>query len=173
MATTVRLARMEDAATVVSILHEAAAWLESQGTPMWRGHELRHAELSADVASDLFWIALADDDPAGVMKLQLDDPEFWPDVPPGESVVLHRLAVRRQFAGQSVSTTLMSFAVERARALGMRYLRLDCEARRPKLRAMYERFGFEHHSDRQVGPYFVSRYFIDVNGRSVTRSACR
>jgi hypothetical protein len=37
-------------------------------------------------------------------------------------------------------------------------LRLDCEASRPRLRAVYEGFGFRHHSDRQVGPYFVSRY---------------
>ena len=36
-------------------------------------------------------------------------------------------------------------------ALGFRYLRLDCVAT-PRLRAVYERFGFEHHSDRQVGP---------------------
>ena len=30
------------------------------------------------------------------------------------------------------------------------------------LRAVYEHFGFKHHSDRQVGPYFVSRYEYDV-----------
>jgi hypothetical protein len=29
---------------------------------------------------------------------------------------------------------------------------------RPWLRAVYERSNFRHHSDRQVGPYFVARY---------------
>lgn len=53
---------------------------------------------------------------------------------------------------------LMRWAVERAAALGRRYVRLDCEASRLRLRAVYERFGFRHHSDRQVGPYFVARY---------------
>jgi len=52
----------------------------------------------------------------------------------------------------------MQWAVDRARALGRTHVRLDCEASRPRLRAVYERFGFHHHSDRQVGPYFVSRY---------------
>jgi hypothetical protein len=39
----------------------------------------------------------------------------------------------------------------------------------PKLRAVYERFGFVHHSDRQVGPYFVSRYEYRVTGLESSR----
>jgi len=71
-------------------------------------------------------------------------------------------AVRRRFAGGSVSSALLSWARDRVRELGLRYLRLDCEASRPPLKAIYERFGFRHHSDRQVGQYLVSRYEIDV-----------
>jgi hypothetical protein len=52
----------------------------------------------------------------------------------------------------------MEWAATRAAALGKQYLRLDCDASRPKLRAMYERFGFEFHSFRQVGAYYVARY---------------
>jgi hypothetical protein len=37
-------------------------------------------------------------------------------------------------------------------------LGLGYGAQAVRLRAVYERFGFRHHSDRQVGPYFVSRY---------------
>ena len=55
-------------------------------------------------------------------------------------------------------------AVARARLLGRDYLRLDCEASRMRLRTVYETFGFRHHSDRQVGPYFVSRYEYEVGG---------
>jgi hypothetical protein len=57
---------------------------------------------------------------------------------------------------------LLRWAARRAHAIGRSFLRLDCEASRPRLRAIYERFGFVHHSDRQVGPYFVSRYELDV-----------
>jgi GNAT superfamily N-acetyltransferase len=85
-------------------------------------------------------------------------------MPPEQSAYVHRLAVKREFAGGGVSTALLRWAAERARSLGKKYLRLDCEASRPKLRAVYERFGFRHHSDRQVEPYFVSRYEYDVNG---------
>ena len=79
-----------------------------------------------------------------------------------DAAYVHRLAVRRQYAGGHVSSTLLSWAVERTRALGRPFLRLDCEASRPRLRAVYERFGFQHHSDLQVGPYFVARYQLAI-----------
>ena len=56
----------------------------------------------------------------------------------------------------------MRWAVEHSRKLGKRYLRLDCVADRPRLRLVYERFGFRHHSNRQVGAYFVARYEYEV-----------
>jgi GNAT superfamily N-acetyltransferase len=122
------------------------------------------SRIAADVNAGLFFIAECDGEVAGVVKFQLEDREFWPDVPQTESAFVHRLAVRRRFARRGISSALLSWAVERARSLRRDYLRLDCEVSRPKLRAVYERFGFVHHSDRQVGPYFVSRYQYRVTG---------
>jgi GNAT superfamily N-acetyltransferase len=151
-------ATRQDTEKVAEILCEAARWLERSGMAMWRDDELVPSRITADVDSGLFFIADCDGEAAGVIKFQLEDGQFWPDVPQSESAFVHRLAVRRRFAGGEISSALLNWAVERARSLRRDYLRLDCEASRPKLRAVYERFGFIHHSDRQVGPYFVSRY---------------
>jgi len=158
MPTTVRQATLGDTEEVANILREAAAWLEQQGTVMWRDDELLPVRIAGDVAAGLFFVAEQGHELAGVVKFQLEDELFWPDVPQGISAFVHRLAVRRRFAGGAVSSALLSWAVDRARSLGKDYLRLDCEAARTRLRGIYERFGFRHHSDRQVGPYFVSRY---------------
>lgn len=160
----VRRAELCDAGTVSAILTEAAAWLESRGIGMWRADELAPARIIEDISADLFYLAERDDEPVGTIKFQLSDPEFWPDVPQTEAAYIHRLSVRRQSAGGTVSTALLSWAVQRAASLGRPWLRLDCEASRPRLRAVYERFGFRHHSDRQVGPYFVARYQLEVGG---------
>lgn len=154
----IRKAGGHDVEAVAQILCEAARWLERSGIPMWRDDELSPDRIASDVESGLFFIAEVDTEPAGVVKFQLEDGQFWPDVPAGESAFVHRLAVRRRFAGGQVSSALLTWAVGRAGSLGKRYLRLDCEASRAKLRAFYERLGFVHHSDRQVGPYFVARY---------------
>ncbi len=154
----VRTAIPDDTETISRILHEAARWLEQTGRPMWRDDELLPSRLADDVRAGAFHIAMYRTEPAGVIKFQLEDLLFWPDISQGESAFVHRLAVRRQFAGTGISSTLLNWAADHARSLGKRYLRLDCEAGRPKLRTVYERFGSRHHSDRQVGPYFVSRY---------------
>jgi orotate phosphoribosyltransferase len=129
---------------------------------MWKGDELSPARIANDVANGLFYVAECDGEIVGTIKFQLEDTLFWPDVSQAESAYVHRLAVRRRSAGGGVSSAMLSWAVERARSLGRKYLRLDCEASRARLRKVYEQFGFRHHSDRHVGPYFVSRYEFEI-----------
>ena len=125
---------------------------------MWRKDEVVPERVVEDATAGLFFLAESAGEAVGTLKFQCSDTVFWPDVPQDESAFVHRIAVRRRFSGVGVSSALLEWAAERACTLDRRYLRLDCEASRPRLRAIYERFGFRHHSDRQVGPYYVSRY---------------
>jgi GNAT superfamily N-acetyltransferase len=154
----IRQAAPNDAEIVADVLLEAARWLEHRGMPLWRENELSASRIAAAVDAGEFFLAEHSGQAAGVVKFQLEDELFWPDVPRNESAFVHRLAVRRTFAGGDVSKAMLNWAVERARSLDRRFLRLDCNAARTKLKELYEGFGFVHHSDRQVGPYFVSRY---------------
>lgn len=153
---------MADAGTVSDVLREAARWLDARGEPLWTDSELLPDRIVDEVADGLYWLAEDGNVAVGVVRFQLEDPVVWPDLPSSEAVFVHRLAVRRAAAGGLVSSFLLRWASERGRQLGRPYLRLDCDAARPRLRAFYERFGFRHHSDCQVGPYFVARYEIGV-----------
>jgi GNAT superfamily N-acetyltransferase len=152
----------EESPVVADVLGESARWLEQAGMSLWQEDAISARHIADDVAAGLYFLAESSGEVAGTIKFQLEDVEHWPDMPLQEAAYLHRLAVRRCYAGQGVSSALLRWAVERTAALGRRYLRLDCDTARPRLRAVYERFGFRHHSDRQVGPYFVSRYEYDV-----------
>ena len=154
----IRQASAADAAVVEEILVEASTWVDALGVVMWEEGELVPERIAAECAAGQFFIAYVDGDPAGVIRFQLEDRLFWPDLPQSESAFVHRLAVRRRYKGQGVSTALLRWAVDQARALGKRHLRLDCDESRPKLRALYEGFGFQLHSFRQVGAYYVARY---------------
>lgn len=160
--TQIRQATLQDVEIVADILKEAARWLEQAGMPLWREEELEPARIVTDIRSGLFFIAENSGDPAGTVKFQLDDSVIWPDAGRQEAAYIHRLAVRRRYAGTGLSTALLHWAVERTQTFGRRYLRLDCDASRLRLRAVYERFGFRFHSDREIGPYRVSRYECDV-----------
>jgi GNAT superfamily N-acetyltransferase len=154
----IRRAESADSAAVAAILREAAAWLDERGETLWRTGELEDERIAREVEAGLFWLACSDGEPAGVVRFQLDDAVMWPDAAEGCAAYVHRLAVRRRFAGGGISRALLDFARERARALGRGLLRLDCEADRPRLRAVYERYGFSYHSDFRAGPYRVARY---------------
>jgi hypothetical protein len=123
----IRQTKASDTQTVSSILQEAATWLIIRGTPLWKTDELTPDMIGADVSSGLFWLADVDGTSAGCLRFQMEDRLFWPDVPPQESAFIHRLAVRRQFAGGAVSGALIDWAKGHAVRLGKRYLRLDCQ----------------------------------------------
>jgi GNAT superfamily N-acetyltransferase len=159
----IRQATSADSDAIVETLIEAANWVEAlDGTIMWVEGELEEERVRAEAESGMFVVAEVDGRVVGAMRFQLEDRLFWPDLDARDSAFVHRLAVKRAFAGQGISTALVEWAVDRARTLGKRYLRLDCDAERSRLRAFYERFGFRLHSYRQVGPYYVSRYELQI-----------
>jgi hypothetical protein len=59
------------------------------------------------------------------------------------------LAVRRGYPG--LGAALLGWAAESVRDAGRRFVRLDCVAGNPRLRAYYEAAGFAHRGDVAVG----------------------
>ena len=159
----IRLASAGDTDAVSDVLLEAARWLEGRGIPLWPQEEQLPNRLAHDVATGMYVLAEMSGAAIGTARFQLEDAETWPDLPPTEATLIHRLAVRRSVAGGEVSSAMLRWALDRTRQLGRRYLRFDCDAGRTRLKAVYERLGFRHHSDRQVGRYFVSRYELDAS----------
>jgi GNAT superfamily N-acetyltransferase len=159
----IRPATAGDAPIVEEMLLEAARWVDALGVIMWEEGELDSARIAREIDAQQFFIADADGVPAGAIRFQLVDLLFWPDLPQHDSAFVHRLVVRRAFKGQGISTALLDWSVTRARSLGKRFLRLDCDAQRAKLSALYERSGFRLHSYRQVGSYYVARYELPLD----------
>jgi GNAT superfamily N-acetyltransferase len=154
----IRAAALAEVTLVSEILTEAAVWIHERGMPLWAPDELSASRVAPDVQAGVYFLAWSGPAAVGTVRLTASDPVFWPEAAPGEALYLHRLAVRRAVAGGLVSSGLLRWAVGHAAGRGVRALRLDCEASRPSLRRVYERFGFSFHSERAVGPFVVARY---------------
>ena len=120
---------------------DALRWMDGAGLHLWDEEDVRWEGLCKRYALQDFCIAYKDGQPAACMALS-DSDALWPDVPKGESLFLHKIAVKRAFAGQGLTDALIGFAKCVAHARGIHALRLDCAADRAKLRALYERNGF-------------------------------
>ena len=159
----IRQAAAADADVIEAMLLEAARWVDALGVVMWEEGELGAERIAREIAEGQFFIANVDGIAAGMVRFQLADLQFWPDIRQDDSAFVHRLVVRRAFKGRGTSTALLEWSAAHARSLGKRWLRLDCDAQRPKLRALYERCGFRLHSYRQVGTYYVARYELPLD----------
>jgi ribosomal protein S18 acetylase RimI-like enzyme len=160
----VEWATPRDVETVSSILREAATWLRERGMPLWRDEDLLPAQLRRDVAQGLYCLARSGDAASGTARIQMQDPEIWPEATPGQAAYVHRIAVRRGAAGSGVPRAIFDFAREIARQRGCSHLRLDCDASRAKLRDMYRSLGFRLVDQRRVASFVVARFEQRIDG---------
>lgn len=139
---TIRQASESDIPVIESILLDTVHWLDEGKQPLWGADEVTWNALSKNYKASDFYIACWDDQPSGCMALVDFDPFFWPDVMKGESLFIHKLAVIKAARKTGIADALMDFFKEQGAVRGVRTLRLDTHALRPRLRAFYERHGF-------------------------------
>jgi GNAT superfamily N-acetyltransferase len=121
-------------------MREAAQWLIDSGKPMWELSDLEPERFTDP--DERFIVLWRNGEGAAAVILSMEDDVFWPDIRRGTSGFLHKLAVRRKYAGQGIADILIDYASERCLENGVRALRLDCDPARTKLRELYERHGF-------------------------------
>lgn len=154
----VGLAEPVDLDDLVVIETEAAASVRARGldpgdppfplAEIYAGRIARH---------EVFVVRLGGASVAMVTVLH-EDADMWPDEPAGSAAYVHGLMVRPRFAGRGIGAGLLAWAGREAAAAGRSWLRLDCQADNPGLRAYYERLGFEHRGDITVDDRTASRY---------------
>ncbi len=134
----IKKATENDIFIIEDILLNAVKWMDSTGLHQWEESNVRWTNLSKHFEISDFYIAYDSNIPVACMALIDHDPFFWPNIPQGESLYLHKIAVKRTHAGKGFSKELIDFAKEKAKLLGINILRLDCHLKRFKVRAVYE-----------------------------------
>jgi len=160
---TIRQASIDDIPVIEDILLDAANWLESTGKSLWTKEQVSWQGLSRYYTAENFYIAYLDGEAAGCMVLVDYDPAFWADIQKGESLFIHKLAVKRLGAGKGVSNFLIHFAKKECKKRNIKYIRLDCHQFRDKVRKFYENEGFICVDERCLwGKYYTAFYECKV-----------
>lgn len=139
----IKQANMEDTKYIEEIMLDAVNWLQRIGMEnKWTKTSVLWENLSKSYQITDFFIAWKDGKPAACMALTDYDSTYWPEIQKGESLYVHKLAVKREYAGKGCSKELMDYAKQLAKKQGIKTLRLDCNRYRKKLRNVYEKQGF-------------------------------
>lgn len=139
----IKQANENDIPIIEEILLDAVNWLlknEMQNT--WNESNVKWSYLSKSFKINNFYIAYQNELPAACMALTDYDPTFWPNIQEGQSLYLHKVAVKRAFAGKGFTKELIDFAKSLARSHCINAIRLNCNQHRNKLRTVYENEGF-------------------------------
>ena len=147
---------------IESILMNAVDWMDSNGLHQWERENVRWSHLSQFFVPGDFYIAYVNNVPAACMALIDHDPVFWPEVEKGESLYIHKIAVKREFSGKGISKELIDFAKEKALQLGVKSLRLDCHRHRYKVRTIYEKQGFVLVEERTLFGKYDTAFYVCV-----------
>lgn len=139
----VKQAGRYDIPIIEEILLDAVGWLSKSGLQnQWNESNVKWSVLSKSYKINDFYISYQNGLPTACMALTDYDPTYWPNVPKGESLYLHKVAVKRAFAGKGSSKELIDFAKKLALNNCIYTIRLNCNQHRNKLREVYEKEGF-------------------------------
>ena len=94
---------LADAPAISALLSGAAAHVRDAGRGLWSADVVSVAAVSRHADQGQYRLGLMGDELAGVFRLDADDPVFWPEMPPGGALYLHKLAVLPARQGQRLA----------------------------------------------------------------------
>lgn len=162
-----RVATHKDTSIVAEVLHAAAEYLIERGLDLWSYSEVSESMIAPHVDEGLYHIGFDGPDVVGVFRLQTHDPMFWPEIAEGTSAYLHKLAVPPAKQSQGLAHMLLGHAVDLTRERGLSSLRLDCKGGRPRLRSVYESFGFRAHPQIFLNGHAFDRYEFAIKSNDI------
>jgi len=147
----------------IAVLREVGQWLIDSQQTLWEIDTLTADNLIDTYTEGNLYVMYKDDEPAAVFILQWEDPLYYGDVPAGTAGFIHKLAIRRPFAGQGLFAPIIEFCKRLCRDRGIREIQLETDATRPALMQFYERNGFQPTYQRPVqefGQTFLCQYYV-------------
>ena len=157
----VRLAEPPDIPLVAEMLDEATAFVATFGYDQWPV-PFPQEELTQRILQRELYVVEVDDEPAATFTLLWDDPFFWGERPP-DAVYLHKLAIRRSYAGRGLGMRVVAWIARHAKTCGRAFIRLDCQRDLPGIRRYYEGLGFELQGEKENGRFAWALYELAVD----------
>jgi GNAT superfamily N-acetyltransferase len=145
---TLRVAREDDLQKVLTLLVEAADWLQTKGTTQWDYYltdlEGNKEEVLESIKKQNTYLLVDDGQAVATLTLEDEpsewDSDIWGEEASQENVIyLHRLVVNRKYSGGGIGDALIDWAKEDVRNRGKNYIRFDCLNNNVGLNNYYQR----------------------------------
>lgn len=139
----VRPIRAIDLYKFCEIFMEAARTFEDNGESFWNLRQIAPHTILAHYRMDELFLAYSNNKPVAAMVF--NNRCYWPELDEQqrrESLFVHKIAVARHAAGCGFAEHLLDWASEQSHHLGYSQLILLCNCQNPKLRKLWQSYGF-------------------------------
>lgn len=146
----------------LAVLQEVGEWLIASGQELWQLDTLTADNLFDDYTKGNCYVMYADGVPAATFILQWKDPLYYPDVPDNTDGFIHKVAIRRKFAGQGLFAPMLEFCRKQCLQRNIHQIQLETDATRPSLMRFYEKYGFQPTYRKVIhefGQTFTCQYY--------------
>ena len=145
---TFRLAKIDELSSALSLLKEAALWLQTKNTQQWsfwiNPSEERINWIKEGFESKEFYFVFINEIFVGMFRLMYFDEQYWGKRPDrlDKAAYVHSLTIKREFGGQGLGALFLQEIEEKLRSEGIFKFRLDCMQSNTGLCNYYESQGF-------------------------------
>jgi GNAT superfamily N-acetyltransferase len=151
---TIRPATSADIPALLDLIKRVVPLMNKAGNFQWDEHYPNETVFSNDIAKQQLWIALVDNQLAGLAALTEDqDPEYAQvgfDINE-RAIVTHRLAVDPAFQGKGVAVALLQQAEQLALHRGIASLRVDTNSENKATQGLFPKLGYRYAGEITLG----------------------
>ena len=147
----------------LAVLREVGQWLLEDKQELWQLDTLTAQNLFDDYTRSNCYVMYVDGVAAATFILQWEDPLYFAEVLPNTAGFIHKLAIRRRFAGQGLFAPILDFCRGQCLQRGIHQIQLETDATRPALMRFYERNGFQptyRKTVQEFGQAFSCQYYV-------------
>jgi GNAT superfamily N-acetyltransferase len=143
----IRPATSADIPALLDLIKRVVPLMHATGNFQWDEQYPNEAVFGADIVKQQLWIALIDEQLAGVAALTEDQEPEYAQVGfdlSERAIVTHRLAVDPAFQGQGVAAALLNQAEQLALERGVSYLRVDTNSENQATQRLFPKLGYQN-----------------------------
>ena len=139
----IRQAVKEDQEAIDAMYKRRVNYNDAHGIHQWTLDEVGWKAFSKLYTVKNYYVGIEQGEiVCGLFIVDIDE-LYWPDMPKGKSLYLHKICVDPKHSGKGYADAMIQFFIEKGRKEGYKDVRLDVRSHKDKLRAMYERNGFQ------------------------------
>lgn len=132
-----------DIPAILTMYQRRVAFNNEHGIPQWTFDEVTWEAFAKTYTIEDYYVGkLGEDVVCGMFIVDVDN-LYWPEIPQGKYLYLHKICVDPAYSKRGYSDAMIEYFKAKGKREGHAEVRLDVREKKDKLRAMYERHDFQ------------------------------